>query len=278
MAMSNTHRFASRAIFAPSLVYRHLAFALGCAALLLLADKPANAATIQVNMANFKFVPQDIVINAGDTVTWVNQDFTFHDTTSGTNGVRSGLWSSVTFGHGGSFSFTFNVPAGYYGYYCTPHVFTFGMIGSVTVLAPNQPPTIAITNLSEGQTFLAGTDIPIQASAADPDGSVSHVDFFVNGNPLSSDNSAPFEALLPAPRPGNFAVTAVATDNQGATASTTVNVVVLAGNIPPSVTITNPVDGQTFFTGTNILLEASASDPDGQVTEVDFYNNGAFIG
>ena len=154
--MSNTHRFASRAIFAPSLVYRHLAFALGCAALLLLADKPANAATIQVNMANFKFVPQDIVINAGDTVTWVNQDFTFLDTTSGTNGVRSGLWSSGTFGHGGSFSFTFNVPAGRYAYYCTPHVFTFGMIGSVTVLVPNQPPTVAITAPANG-TYVTGT-------------------------------------------------------------------------------------------------------------------------
>src|SRR5260221_4956890 len=87
--------------------------------LLLLIASAAHAADTTVSMVNFQFSPKDITVNAGDTVTWVNQDFTFHDSTSGTNGVPSGLWHSPLFGNGASFSFTFNVPAGYYGYYFT---------------------------------------------------------------------------------------------------------------------------------------------------------------
>src|SRR5436190_3675993 len=110
--------------------------------LVFCSTSAVNATNVTVSMVNFQFSPKDITINAGDTVTWVNQDFTFHDTTSGTNGVPSGLWHSPLFGNGGSFAFTFNVPGGFYGYYCTPHVFTFHMIGSVTVVAPNLPPSV----------------------------------------------------------------------------------------------------------------------------------------
>src|SRR5882724_7048728 len=112
--------------------------------LVFCSTSAVNAANVTVSMVNFQFSPKDITINAGDTVTWMNQDFTFHDSTSGTNGVPSGLWHSPLFGPGGSFSFTFNVPAGYYGYYCTPHVFTFHMFGSVTVIPPNMPPSVKI--------------------------------------------------------------------------------------------------------------------------------------
>src|SRR5688572_17985578 len=69
----------------------------------------ANAANFTVNMTGFQFSPKDLTVNVGDTVTWVNQDATLHDTTSGVNGVQSGVWKSPFFGSGGSFSFTFNV-------------------------------------------------------------------------------------------------------------------------------------------------------------------------
>src|SRR5439155_26862278 len=40
---------------------------------------------------------------------------------------------------------------------------------------------------------------------------------------------------------------------------------------PPSVTLTNPAAGATFFMPVNINLGASASDVDGFVAKVEFY-------
>jgi plastocyanin len=104
---------------------------------------PAQAATITIDLSNFQFVPKNQTVNVGDTITWVNQDFTQHDTTSGTNGIPNGLWHSALLSHGQTFSFTFN-STGLYPYFCTPHVFSFNMVGLITVVAPNQPPIVSI--------------------------------------------------------------------------------------------------------------------------------------
>ncbi len=49
-------------------------------------------------------------------------------------------------------------------------------------------------------------------------------------------------------------------------------------NIPPSVTITNPVSGRNFPAGANVLVEATASDNDGSVVRVEFFQNGVSAG
>jgi len=51
----------------------------------------------------------------------------------------------------------------------------------------------------------------------------------------------------------------------------------LDGNIPPDVKITSPVDGTVFAT-TSVTLEATASDADGQVAKVEFYNGASLLG
>ena len=236
------------------------------------------AANFTVKMVNFQFSPKNLTVAVGDTVTWVNQDFTQHDTVSGTNRIPTGIWGSPLLNNGGSFSFTFNVPPGGYGYYCTPHVFTFNMVGSITVVAPNQPPSVSITNPVEGAVFNPGTDITVSATASD-DGSVARVDFFANGSPVGSASSAPYTVTISSPPVGTYALTAVAVDNLGAsTTSSPIHVSVQAGNLPPTVAITNLVDGQTVFAGTNLLLAASATDADGSVSQVQFFTNGVPVG
>ena len=44
-----------------------------------------------------------------------------------------------------------------------------------------------------------------------------------------------------------------------------------ATNLPPSVSIIEPKDGDLFYTPTNILILAKASDPNGSVTNVEFF-------
>ena len=47
------------------------------------------------------------------------------------------------------------------------------------------------------------------------------------------------------------------------------------GDIPPTVSLTSPVNGSKFTAPATTTVNATASDPDGTVTKVDFYANGS---
>lgn len=100
----------------------------------------------------------------------------------------------------------------------------------------NVKPDVAITSPAAGSRYLVGTPILIQASANDPDGSLQQVEFFDNGVSLGVDNTAPFELnYTNAPLGGFHELTAVATDNSGATSiaeSVTVDVTLAAPVLP----------------------------------------------
>jgi thermitase len=50
------------------------------------------------------------------------------------------------------------------------------------------------------------------------------------------------------------------------------------GNIPPNVQITSPTAGSSFNEGDNIIIEANADDSDGNVTQVEFFQEAVFLG
>lgn len=54
--------------------------------------------------------------------------------------------------------------------------------------------------------------------------------------------------------------------------------VTVVSNLPPSVTITNPVDGAVLSSSASVIIRAAASDPDGAVTNVQFFDGGLFLG
>jgi regulation of enolase protein 1 (concanavalin A-like superfamily) len=51
-----------------------------------------------------------------------------------------------------------------------------------------------------------------------------------------------------------------------------------SGDMPPTVSITNPSAGSTFDPGSNITITASAGDSDGTIASVDFYASGTLLG
>jgi plastocyanin len=75
------------------------------------------------------YVPTQIVIQKGETVTWENQDAAFHSVTSGLFDAPTELFDSGYLDPYEQFSFTFEEP-GIYDYYCTLH---FWMQGQVIV-------------------------------------------------------------------------------------------------------------------------------------------------
>ena len=96
----------------------------------------------------------------------------------------------------------------------------------------NVPPTISLTSPAGGATFAQASTVPLAATASDPDGSVSGVNFFANGVLLGAGvpSGGVYNFQWLATMPGTFALTAVATDNLGTTRSST----------PVNVTVTPP--------------------------------------
>jgi glucose/arabinose dehydrogenase len=161
--------------------------------------------------------------------------------------------------------------------------FTSWSIGSAysyqraTPLAANNPPTVTITSPTNGASFTSPANVPITANANDSDGSVTNVAFFDGGTFLGGTNNPPY-TVTASLATGAHALTAVATDNLGlSTTSTVVNVTVNVGNVPPSVTITNPADNATFGNTDTVTVQTSASDSDGSVTNVQLFNGAVLL-
>ena len=73
------------------------------------------------------YIPSKIVINKGDSVTWLNEDSAFHSVTSGFYDSPTGLFDSGYLDPYQSFSFTFE-KTGLYDYYCTLHPWMDGQV------------------------------------------------------------------------------------------------------------------------------------------------------
>src|SRR4029079_5879480 len=125
----------------------------------------------------------------------------------------------------------------------------------------NLPPTVTINSPTNGASFTAPAVVPITATAADSDGSVTNVAFFDGGTtPIGATNSPPY-TVTASLAIGAHALTAVATDNLGLSAtSSAVNVTVNVGNIPPSATITNPADNAVFGNTDTVAIRGVATD------------------
>jgi hypothetical protein len=137
---------------------------------------------------------------------------------------------------------------------------------SITVVA-NAVPSISITSPTNGAKFSVGATITMTATAADADGTVAQVEFFNGSTSIGADNAAPYEASIPNAPLGSYLLTAIATDNHGAT-STSAVVTVMVENVitstkPPVVAMNTSliVRPNPFSDEVNIQFSSSESGP-----------------
>jgi glucose/arabinose dehydrogenase len=83
----------------------------------------------------------------------------------------------------------------------------------------NLPPTITFDAPTNGATFTAGFPLTLTASATDPDGTVTGVQFFDGATLLGAVTTPPY-TLATTLYTGTHTLTAIATDNKGAQATT----------------------------------------------------------
>jgi parallel beta-helix repeat protein len=150
---------------------------------------------------------------------------------------------------------------------------------TVTVSKPNAAPTVSISSPAINTKFNAPASITISATAADSDGSVTKVDFYNGNTLLGSDNTSPYSFTWSNVAAGNYSLTAKATDNGSlVTSSTAVTLSVITPNGAPTVSITSPTADTKFVAPASVTISATASDSDGSVTKVDFYNGTTLLG
>jgi Bacterial Ig domain len=132
------------------------------------------------------------------------------------------------------------------------------------------PPEVAVTQPPDGALLQLGQDANLAAEALDFDGPIRRVEFYGDGQLLNTDTDPPYTAVWPRPGLGRHRVRAVAYDgdNLSRAAFATYSVI---SNLPPAVQITSPSNMSVYLVGTDIPIEALASDPGGEVKSVEFY-------
>ena len=140
-------------------------------------------------------------------------------------------------------------------------------------------PTVSITSPANNASFNTPVNITIAATASDADGTVAKVEFFEGANKLGEDLTSPYSFTWNNVASGNYLLTAKATDNGGLiTTSSAVNISVISPNTAPTVSITSPANNATFNTPANITINATASDAEGTVTKVEFFQGSTKLG
>ncbi len=117
----------------------------------------AAAASASVDIRGSAFLPSEVHVGVGDSVTWTNFDADRHT-------VHGGPMASPEFSQGGSYSFTFG-EAGVFNYICRLHTF---MTGSVVVDGGGGAPAPAAPAAAAPDPLLPASPAPAPAAPAAP--------------------------------------------------------------------------------------------------------------
>jgi probable HAF family extracellular repeat protein len=120
------------------------------------------------------------------------------------------------------------------------------------LLTPAGPLTVTITNPAPNAVFPPPATFVVSATASDMAGTVTNVQFLINGSLLGNSTSVPYNATASNLGLGPYALTAVASDDMGLKATNSINVTVANPSLG-SITISNVAyagNGLSFSFGT----------------------------
>lgn len=167
----------------------------------------------------------------------------------------------------------------------------------------NIPPTVSLVTPTNGSSFLSLPNIEIAANAFDSNGWVTAVEFLANGKsvdvvsnhvaepPILRESHGSIQPVWTGNHvnryqfvwtnvpPGEYALTAVATDNAGLQMTSVAINIAVTTNLPaPAVRIVSPSPDAVFPDLANINIYAAASEVGGVVDTVEFLANGKSLG
>jgi regulation of enolase protein 1 (concanavalin A-like superfamily) len=148
----------------------------------------------------------------------------------------------------------------------------------VTASSPgtNQPPSVSLTSPSSGASLAAPATVSLAASASDPEGRLSKVEFYVGSTLVSTDTTSPYTASWSTSTAGSYVFKAIAYDaDGGVTTSSTRSVTVTssASTPPTKVVFQKSADHGTLVTSYRLDIFASGANP-GSATPIATSNLG----
>ncbi|BDX07174.1 glycosyl hydrolase family 18 protein [Planctobacterium marinum] len=151
----------------------------------------------------------------------------------------------------------------------------------ISIIEVQPEPSLSITLDSplNGANFDAGQNVAISASVAATDTSTGYVEFYINGQLLSTDNVAPFTANWQAQGDGEISLSATAVDTTGEindTANSTILVSAVTEPQAPQITLLSP--GSNVFVNQQVNLSAEVTDVNNDVVSVEFFADGISLG
>ena len=146
---------------------------------------------------------------------------------------------------------------------------------TASVTISNLTPAVTLTAPADGAVLPESLPVSLEADALDADGVVVRVEFFAGDVKVGEDLSPPFAATWSGMAPGDYVLTARATDNDGATTTSVSRLVHV--NPSPAVALTAPANASVFVAPATVALAATASD-DGTVAAVEFYQGSTLLG
>ena len=136
----------------------------------------------------------------------------------------------------------------------TSFTFTVTVAVEPSNVVVNKAPTVSITAPANNYSTTEPATMTITANAIDSDGTIAKIEFYNGSTLLGSNNASSYSYTWSNVAAGSYSITAVATDNSGATTmSSAVNVVVYA--VPQKATLTKQGAGssnQTITLGSAI--------------------------
>ena len=152
---------------------------------------------------------------------------------------------------------------------------TFDLALNANVEAPQEPPYVRFSNVSQGMLLTAGRTASIDVDALKLGGMVRSVTFVVDGRVVQTLERPPYRLRLPV-KSGPQRITATVTDSDGLKTDTHVTVTGVQ-NVPPIVALTQPSQHTEFAQDDPVVAVARAEDPDGRITKVDFYVHDSYV-
>src|SRR5262249_15645490 len=114
------------------------------------------------------------------------------------------------------------------------------------------------------------------ANVADTDSTITKVDFYQGSTLIGTSTTFPYTYNWTNIPYGTYSITAKVTDGySGESTSAPITFIV---NSAPTVSITSPANQAMLAPFSNAVINVNASDPDGTITKVDFYQGSNFIG
>ena len=156
-----------------------------------------------------------------------------------------------------------------------------GSVGSsgdviVTVSASADESSVEITSPDDGDEVTGTVAVTATASTG-----ITSVTFRVDGKVIGTDNASPYRVSWDTGEAGAGTHTLRADGRDAAGkewSSPPVKVTVKGDNKKPTVTVTSPDEGSTHARGSSVRLTANATDADGSVARVEFYEDSKLLG